>query len=370
MTSQSDLLLKVLQQPEMLLSLRMAEWDRMLPLARRTNLLGRLAARAQEGGLLTELPPGPQWHLRSSDVATAHNQRAIRWEIRCIERALHGIETPMVLLKGAAYLVSSLPPARGRICADVDLLVKKEAISAVETALRQYGWKTEPIRPLDEKNFRATLHELPPMIHQNHDGELDVHHNILPATDTLRVDPAKLLEAAIPLAPATRFSILAPCDMVLHNAAHMFRNGRFQYGLRDLVDLDDLLRHFSASPGFWDRLVARAAELDLKIPFFWGLRYAERFLATPVPELTGAIVREWRPILPPLCVMDRLIEQAVLPPENGNEGLPQRFSRRVLGLYPIPRLSAMASPVFWLKRFPWPRKTVETPAEQCVLALN
>ena len=60
------------------------------------------------------------------------------------------------------------------------------------------------------------------------------------------------------------FRIFAPEALVLHSAAHLFQDGDFAGGLRDLIDQDDLLRHFGSQPGFWNRLVARANELELR----------------------------------------------------------------------------------------------------------
>jgi 3-hydroxyacyl-CoA dehydrogenase len=55
--------------------------------------------------------------------------------------------------------------------------------------------------------------------------------------------------------------------MVLHSATHLFFEGELRHGLRDLVDLDDLVRHFAAQDAsFWQRLVARAFEMDLARP--------------------------------------------------------------------------------------------------------
>jgi hypothetical protein len=72
-------------------------------------------------------------------------------------------------------------------------------------------------------------------------------------------------------------------DMVLHSAAHLFHNEELSHGLRDLADLDSLLRHFGQEPDFWAALPRRAAELDLGRPLHYALRYATRFLGTPVP---------------------------------------------------------------------------------------
>jgi len=110
----------------------------------------------------------------------------------------------------------------------------------------------------------------------------DVHHAILPKTARLKPDSAKLLAASHRLAGEPWLRVLAPVDMVLHAAAHLFLNEEFSNGLRDLVDLDSLLRHFGAEPGFWERLAARGRELDLARPattrcvthsMHWGRRF-------------------------------------------------------------------------------------------------
>ena len=45
-----------------------------------------------------------------------------------------------------------------------------------------------------------------------------------------------------------------------------------------------LLRHFGTDPAFFASLVERAAELDLRRPLFYALRYTARVLGTPISE--------------------------------------------------------------------------------------
>jgi hypothetical protein len=347
----ADLIITVLREPAALVSLSLEQWDLLLPWARSTNLLGRIAFHALSQDIFDKLPSEPRWHLQAAAVACDCNQRAIRWQIRCIEKALAECETPVILLKGAAYLHATLPPAAGRLCADVDLLVDRAGIAQVEMALQRHGWKIAPIKSMDERYFRATLHELPPMIHPRHPGELDVHHNILPTTDPLAVDAGKLLAAAISLPQGGMFHILSPCDMVLHAASHLFRGGKFQHGLRDLLDLHDLVCHFSAEHGFWTRLTGRASELNLQIPCFWGMRYLEQFFGTPIPSHVQDPLHGWQPLWPPTHWMDQVVRKAVLPSPNGYDDRLRSFSHWLLAHHPAPRLSVMASPLFWLKRF-------------------
>src|SRR5690606_17923441 len=55
------------------------------------------------------------------------------------------------------------------------------------------------------------------------------------------------------------------------------------HGLRDVSDLDLLLRHFMQTEGFWTELLARARILGLTRPLHYCLRYCSALFATPVP---------------------------------------------------------------------------------------
>jgi hypothetical protein len=110
--------------------------------------------------------------------------------------------------------------------------------------------------------------------------------------------------------------LLAPADMVLHSATHLFFNEEFSHGLRDLTDIDSLLRHFSRQQSdFWDGLVQRAQELDLARPLYYALRYTKQLLATPVPPRTLLSAEVARPPASLGRVMDNLFLR-VLQPEH------------------------------------------------------
>ena len=87
----------------------------------------------------------------------------------------------------------------------------------------------------DQRYYRQWMHELPPLRHMTRQTVLDVHHTILPLTAHLKPDPAKLWEAAVGIEGQVNFCVLAPVDMVLHSATHLFHDGELEHGLRDLV---------------------------------------------------------------------------------------------------------------------------------------
>ena len=239
----------------------------------------------------------------------------IRWEVNRIQRALLDVVVPVVLLKGAAYVMAGLPCAQGRLAADVDILVPKEHLTLVEQALRRHGWETVELDDYDQQYYRRWMHELPPLRHRLRGTVVDLHHTILPETSRLKPDPAKLFANALPL-EGTPFFVLAPPDMVLHSAAHAFHDGELSNSLRDLLDLHDLLSHFGKDPGFWEALPGRAQKLDLSRPLFYALRYTQRFLETPVPPAVTAAMRPAAPSWPVLRLMDSLLDRVCCPTSN------------------------------------------------------
>lgn len=286
----ATLIIEGLSHPKLCLTLTSAQWDLLVRQGRRANLLGKLAAELAAHDLLGEVPNAARAHL-SSALAVANQQaRAIRWEVRCIHEALAAENIPAILLKGAAYVMADLPPAQGRVFSDVDILVPREAIECAEAALIRHGWRGDHHDAYYQRYYRRWMHEIPPLMHQKRGTVIDVHHAILPLTARIKVDTPALWRAPTPLPGLENFFILQPIDMVLHSAAHLFHEGELHNGLRDLFDLDALLRHFGKDPAFWERLVPRARQVGLERPLYYALRYTRLLLGTPVPEPVAASV--------------------------------------------------------------------------------
>lgn len=305
------LILTLLRTPDALPRLSLAEWDLVLRQARRCGLTARLYARLAEHGLLDEVPEQPRRHLAWAHTIYQRHQLAVQWEVTLIRRALEQTGIRIILLKGAAYEMAGLPVANGRIFSDIDILVPKAQLNVSEAALMMHGWATTHHDAYDQHYYRTWMHELPPMQHVRRMTVLDVHHAILPETAALSPNPAKLGKAAIPLKGFGDLAVLAPVDMVLHACCHLFHEGELDNGLRDLLDIDGLLRHFGTSPSFWRELDSRAVELELTRPLFYALRYAALLLRTPVPPKTMADIAG--PGMALTALMDALYTRALLP---------------------------------------------------------
>lgn len=281
--SGSDLVLAALRAPARTLDLPAAGWDLLLRQARRADLLGRLALQFDAQGLTPRVPAPVAAHLEAAKVLTAAQHLEIRRELAWIAQALAPLQLQPVLLKGAAYLAADAPAALGRTFDDVDLLVPRDRLPEVEAHLMMGGWVTTHLSPYDQRYYREWMHELPPMQHGVRNSVLDVHHAILPETAHVRPSSALLLEAAVAVPAAPEWRVLDAPDMVLHSMTHLFHNEELGHGLRDLSDLDLLLRAQVSEPAFWDALMARAVALQLTRSLHYGLQNTHRLLGTPVP---------------------------------------------------------------------------------------
>jgi len=316
----SDLLLEAVRDPAATAGWSAADWDLLLRQARKAALDARLAVQITELGLADAVPEPVRKHVRAAVAVAKAHDRSVRWEIDRIAHALAPLSTRVVLLKGAAYLASGLAVAKGRLTADTDILVAKADLERVEKALLDRGWEHGKLDEYDQQYYRRWMHELPPLWHPERGSVIDVHHTILPESSRLKPDPAALLADARPLPDVTGICVLAPCDMVLHSAAHLFYDGSFARDLRDLVDLDDLLRHFGAEAGFWDHLARRAERLDLARPFFYLTHFAPKMLSTPIPPATIDAARAGSPGRLAFRLMDRLVTDALRPEHPDRPG--------------------------------------------------
>jgi hypothetical protein len=310
----NQLLLEAILAPEKLPSLPPSDWDLLLRVARRVRLLGRLEADLSSAGLLGEIPAKAAEHLRAARTVIDHRRTLVTWEINRLLWALEGNHGPLVLLKGAAYMMAGLPPAPGRLFADIDLLAPERRVTEVEERLVLKGWYKTEIEAYDDRYYRVWMHEIPPLRHRERGTEIDIHHRILPRTSRLKPDPALLLEAARPLADP-RLHILAPADLVLHAVVHLFLEGDPEEGLRfrDLLDVHLLLRHYGQEPGFWEGLVPRARRLGLLRPLYYALRFTRLLFAAEIPPKVREEINGAKPHWPVSVLMDYLVPLALLP---------------------------------------------------------
>jgi hypothetical protein len=156
---------------------------------------------------------------------------------------------------------------------------------------------------------------LPPLIHRDRKTILDVHHTLLPRIDRLVVDSGLLFENALPLAHSG-VSVLAPPDMVLHSAAHLFRT----------------------------------TDLNLRSPCSHALRLTRMLFETPIPATVCEIVEGRKQPGITNRLFDALVRRTLVPRYSDRFDSLRALCRGALSYSPPPRFSVFFTPLFWTKR--------------------
>ncbi len=260
-------LVNAVHSPETLIDLPLKKWDGLLRVAKKANLIGRIATNISEIGIMDDLPEPVVPHIRSALILTSHQREAIKWEIYHLTQALSAIDGPKIFLKGAAYVEIESSVSKGRLFSDVDILITQKNMAQAESELMLRGWGNEGADEYDQKYYRLWMHEIPPMVHRKRGTVVDLHHNILPLTAKLCPKIDMMIEKAVDL--PSGFKVLSPTDMVIHSAVHLLYESELHNGLRDLCDLELLIMEFSAQDDhFISKLIQRAEILNLSHPVF------------------------------------------------------------------------------------------------------
>jgi hypothetical protein len=268
------LLVSALRNPD---GVAECDWSALISAARAEQLVGSLAFRM--AGRPVPARVEMLFEAARADAATARTQAL--WEAEMARRALAPLEIPVIVLKGTAFHAANLDASIGRFVGDLDILVPRASLEAVEGALIGAGWeRMKDAEGYDDLYYRRWMHELPPLIHHSRDRMIDVHHTILPLTARPRPDPEAMIADSVELANGLR--ILSPPDIIIHAAAHLLADGDLAGGLRNLWDIDRLLRAFASDAGFWPELAAHARRHQLLAPVGRALRLARRLYGTPV----------------------------------------------------------------------------------------
>lgn len=292
------------------------DWERLLSQARRANLWPRLALAAEAQSV--KVPPRIELHLAAGRKLQRRAAASMHAEVMHIAATLARQGLDCTLLKGGAYLLADLPAAEGRLFGDIDLLMPGADLPQAENALMGGGWVSFELDPYNQRYYRQWMHEVPPLTHVRRGSVIDLHHTIVPPTSTFRIDGTRLLAERRPLPGHPGVFTLQPVDMVLHSAVHLFTDGDFDSGLRDLIDLQRLLQHFEqVEASFWPALLDRAEALRLERPLWHALHHLQRLAALTVPPAQRVRLESWAPHGVQRWLIDRWLAVGLRPDHPG-----------------------------------------------------
>lgn len=256
----ADKLIALLRQPDLVSGMTLEDWNPVVEAGRRAQLLGSLAVLLRRANVHAHVPTAVQRHLDLAELTARRRSEAAMWEVSAMRRAIDS-SISLVLLKGCAYVASQDLNAGGRTFSDVDIMVRRQDLPALETALITVGWKPSRVNAYDQAYYRNWMHEIPPMSHVRRHTVLDLHHAINPPISRYYVDPAKLFENLAEVQPGV--FVLGSLDRVIHCALHLLQEGDSQKLVRDLYDLFLLSQQHAKTPEGQSLLRKRAIELGV-----------------------------------------------------------------------------------------------------------
>jgi len=324
-----SLLLDFLNKPSSAADFNNQHWTLLIRTAKACKLLAHVAWVIDQHNLNSILPEKVKNQFIAALKIAEFRQRQTLWEINRLRRALKSFDATVIVLKGGAYLLLKLPFAKGRLLSDVDIMVKKANINNIEQMLLEQLWESQKVDEYDQHYYRQWMHEIPPLSHPLRAVEVDIHHTIIPPTSKFKPDPNLLFTDAIKV-DDINFKVLSPCDMVLHSAVHLFSDSDLGNKLRDLVDLDQLFRHFvSQNTNFQNHLFKRARELGLQRPLYYTFKFTHQFLGTPL-TISKQEISSISPPFPVSWLMNTLVPLALLPENPNHHRQSVRFARWLL----------------------------------------
>ena len=307
-----DLLIRTLRTPDVCIRFSLSEWDTLVRQARAAGLLARLTQRLRQYELSADIPAPARWHFETAEALANTQLSTVRWQLQSLRAALAAPDTPLIALRGAAYAAANLPAAEGRLFSGIDILLPRERLRQARSSLRAAGWHTARPSGRNRRDERWGMQQTPPIPH-GHDAMVALHHAILPAASRRPLDFATLRGRAVAVDGLPGVYVPAAEDRILHAATHLFLDGDLAHGLRNLTDLDLLLRDVATDRDFWPRLTARAEELQLGRSLFYALRYLGHFLGAPVPDGVAAALDAAAPNRATLALMDSIFTRALAP---------------------------------------------------------
>ncbi|WP_448250070.1 nucleotidyltransferase domain-containing protein [Thalassotalea agariperforans] len=279
-------IITIIKSPKLVQNLDNKNWELVISQAKSSGLLGRLYYIFKQQNLLTYIPDSVIWHLESDYTISKHLRISCRREFFEITQALSNKNITPIFLKGAMYALRELPVCFGRRFSDIDVLVNKTEIEDAERELYFQGWFPQKKIDYDDKYYRQWMHEIPPLQHAKRRTVLDLHHNILPLTNKNHLPFEAFNIQCSSVENLGNIYSLSDLDIVIHSAVHLFTESDFTNPLRDLSDLDILIRYYSQrEKDFVINLITRAKELNLWEYIRLALRYTHLIFDTPTGNI-------------------------------------------------------------------------------------
>ena len=304
------LIVGLFKQPSTAVLISEQDWVLLIRILRQQQQLARYSYLIRQAEIFDKLPVYVRRHLRNAEIIADKQYRQVAAEADELCRLLASLEIKPVFLKGAAYALQPHNSAGiGRTFSDIDILVPKAGIVAVEKCLSVFGYFPEPLTVYDQNYYRQWTHEIPPLRHHSRGTVLDIHHNLIPPVSGRAPDIRRFWQHVE--VTEQGFQILSLPAMTLHSLIHLFFNEDFKKGFRDLTDLHLLFAGFNEQD--WEQLLRLAEQTGFMFELMLACRYSSDLLATPIPAWVMLQTEQYQPSKLRLKLLDFIFLRLLSP---------------------------------------------------------
>ncbi len=260
------------------------DWDTWLRLARQERLCPLLHVVLRTGGTV---PPHVEAELTRAYLANLQRNTVLLGELRQVLDKCAVLNSPPVLLKGAALALHLYDDIAMRPMSDLDLLVKESDFVPAARILKEMGYED---RPPSEPSPKGPVRVSQIALYKNQAPSIavELHQSLLNYPyDT----PAALPLGWFWATAEQKHANGAPCLVLgvdahlLYLVSHVFIHHWAEQKLLWLHDIALLIRR-NASRIHWDEIISRAVSADLIIPLQAVLPRLVELLGAPIPAGT------------------------------------------------------------------------------------
>ncbi len=266
------------------------DWEYLLTLSVFQDVTPILAYVLTRGALARYIPPPYLEKLERSYRENVNRNIILSNELTKVLSLIHRQGIEVIALKGSVLADQLYVNPELRSTIDIDLLVREDDLTRVETLLLETGYTPSTVKDDIEHPFHHVFYRqgrLPIM--------LELHWNLDDSRITNISLPDIWARALYRELPGANVKVLSPEDNLIYLSSSLFRNNGQQ--LKYLCDITGLLKS-SQSTLDWEYFTETAGSLGIKTQVYYSLKEAAELFQAPVPAakisaLKPGAIRRW-----------------------------------------------------------------------------
>jgi hypothetical protein len=226
--------------------------------------------------------------LGNSYYGNAARNSFLYGQLRNVLNAFREKKIEVIVLKGAALAETVYPNRALRPMSDIDLLVKKEKLTEVETKLLDLGYilqdRAKGKEFYQERHYHLVFSKKP-------DIDIEIHWHVKRPTGAFEIDIDELWKSVQPIRLAgVEALILSPEALLLYLCQHFWKH-KLNGGIRPFIDIAETNRFYDGKIN-WREVARLSAAWQMNPCAYLGLSLAKDLLDASISE---SFLKELKP---------------------------------------------------------------------------